>query len=78
MKNLHGQIHPMHMHGQRSQILTRNGVEVEEKGFKDTVLVYGHEVVEIAFIAKGKGTWINHCHILEHAESGMLMELNVS
>jgi FtsP/CotA-like multicopper oxidase with cupredoxin domain len=78
LKNLHGQIHPMHMHGQRFQILTRNGVEVKEKGYKDTVLVYGGETVEIGFIAEGKGTWVNHCHILEHAEAGMLMELNVS
>ena len=78
IKNLHGQIHPMHIHGQKFQILTRNGVKVRHKGFKDTILVYGGEVVEIGFIAEGKGIWINHCHILEHSEVGMLMHFVVT
>lgn len=78
LENLHGQIHPMHMHGQKMMVLTRDGKPENNKGYKDTVVVNGGEKVEIAFIAEGKGTWINHCHILEHAEAGMLMEWNIS
>ena len=78
LKNQHGQVHPMHIHGQKFQIISRNGKEQESNAYKDTVLVQGGEEVEIAFIAEGKGRWVNHCHILEHAEAGMLMEFIIN
>jgi FtsP/CotA-like multicopper oxidase with cupredoxin domain len=78
LKNLQMQVHPMHLHGQKFQVLSRNGNKIKEKGWKDTVFVNGGETVDIAFIAEGEGTWVNHCHILEHAEAGMLMEYNIS
>ena len=77
-ENLHGLPHPMHLHGQKFQVIARDGKPVHSRGFLDTVLVRGGETVDIAFIAKGKGVWANHCHILEHAEAGMLLEMHVS
>ncbi len=70
--NTQNQIHPMHLHGQKFLILTRDGKAIEQKGYKDTVLIYPSEEVEIGLMAQEKGTWLNHCHILEHAEAGML------
>lgn len=69
--------HPIHIHGEKFLILSRNGVVVKEKGWKDTVIVNALESVEIGLIAEGKGSWATHCHILEHAEYGMMGVINV-
>jgi len=76
-KNMQNIAHPMHLHGQKFLVLSRNGIQVKEKGFKDTMIVGPSEEVDIGFIATGVGAWVNHCHILEHAEAGMLAVINV-
>ena len=78
MTNTQGQPHPMHLHGQKFQVLSRNGEAVQPNGWQDTVMVGGRETVEIAFIAEDKGVWAFHCHILEHADAGMLGTLTVA
>ncbi len=40
--------------------------------FRDTVLVRPRERVDIGLVPLDGGTWMMHCHILEHAESGMM------
>ena len=35
------------------------------------------ETVEIAFVADNPGSWLFHCHILEHHEAGMGAVINV-
>ena len=70
--------HPMHLHGQKFIILARNGVPVKDTMYRDTALIYPGESVDIGLIAEGKGSWVNHCHILEHAEAGMLGVVNVN
>ncbi len=75
--NRNMQLHPMHLHGQKFKVLSRNGQKVENPSWKDTVRVEGHETVEIGFKAEGEGEWAFHCHILEHAEAGMLSTLKV-
>ena len=77
LKNLQGQPHPMHLHGQKFVVLARNGVIEENLGWKDTVMVGNREEVDIVFVAEEKGEWVFHCHILEHAEAGMLSLLRV-
>lgn len=77
LENTQGQPHPMHLHGQKFIILERNGVKNDNLVWKDTVMVGNREVVDIAFIAEEKGDWVFHCHILEHAEAGMLSILRV-
>lgn len=76
--NTQGQVHPMHIHGQKFQILSRDRAPINSKAWKDTVIVYGGETVDIGFIASGQGTWVNHCHILEHAEAGMLGTIKIN
>jgi len=71
-------IHPMHIHGQKFIILARNGIPVNDTMYRDIILVFPGEEVDIGFIAKGEGKWVNHCHILEHADAGMLGILNIS
>jgi len=79
MKNLAGPEHPFHLHGQFFEIIKRNGEDWnEEPGLKDTVLLPGLETVEILTHLDNPGRWMAHCHILEHAELGMMAEFFVS
>ncbi len=77
IRNTQGQPHPMHLHGQKFIVLSRNGILQDHFGWKDTVMVNGNEFVDLVFIAEEKGDWVFHCHILEHAEAGMLSILGV-
>lgn len=70
-------IHPMHIHGMFFKVLARNGTPVDEPHFRDTVLVHPKETLEIGTVAEDPGRWMLHCHILEHAESGMMTVVEV-
>ncbi len=70
-------IHPMHIHGQFFKVLTRNGQAVDEPFFRDTTLVHPKETVEVGIVPLDPGRWMMHCHILEHAEAGMMTLLDV-
>jgi len=70
-------LHPMHIHGLFFKVLSRNGVPVQEPHFRDTVLVHPKETVDIGTVPEDRGRWMMHCHILEHAESGMMTVVSV-
>lgn len=70
-------IHPMHLHGMFFKLLARNGAPVDEKFLRDTVLVHGRETIDIGVVPLDPGRWMMHCHILEHAEAGMMHFLDV-
>lgn len=70
-------LHPMHLHGQFFKVIARDGVPVSEPYFRDTVLVYPNQSVDVALVPLDKGLWVNHCHILEHAAAGMLTAVEV-
>ncbi len=76
-RNDSSRLHPMHLHGQFFKVIARNGVSTEEGFFRDTVLIYPKETVDLALVPLDKGTWVNHCHILEHAEAGMMTAVEV-
>ena len=82
--------HPIHMHGQYFQILSRtvNAGESEayasvkdgfiEGGWKDTVLVMpGERVRLIKPFEDFKGLFMYHCHNLEHEDMGMMRDFSV-
>ncbi len=56
--------HAMHLHGHH--FLTSTG------RLRDTTLVPPRGRQEIAFIADNPGDWLMHCHMLDHAASGMM------
>jgi FtsP/CotA-like multicopper oxidase with cupredoxin domain len=70
-------LHPMHIHGLFFKLLARNGVPVDEPFFRDTVLVHAQETVDVGTVPLDAGRWMAHCHILEHAESGMMTLIDV-
>ncbi len=75
--NSSGRLHPMHIHGQFFKVLARNGKPADEPYFRDTVLLRPRDVVDIGLVPLDEGEWMMHCHILEHAESGMMTVLSV-
>ncbi|HEU5487055.1 MAG TPA: multicopper oxidase family protein [Microlunatus sp.] len=74
--NRSGQVHPMHLHGHRAVVLSRNGVMATgSPWWVDSLNVEDGETYEIAFVADNPGLWMDHCHNLEHAEDGMVAHL---
>jgi FtsP/CotA-like multicopper oxidase with cupredoxin domain len=76
--NESSRLHPMHLHGQFFRVLTRNGEAVNEPHFRDTALLHRQETIEIGLVPFDPGTWMLHCHILEHAEAGMMTLVTVA
>jgi len=71
-------VHAMHTHGHHFKIIGRSGGEVSgDDMWRDTFLIRPEETVRIAFVADNKGKWLFHCHMLEHAASGMNTWFNV-
>lgn len=70
--------HPFHLHGTFFQVIDVDGVAPQHGGWKDTVNVPMKSTVRFAVRYGDPGRWMFHCHILEHAERGMMGELEVS
>ena len=79
MDSDHPMHHPFHIHGAgRFLVLTRAGVVEPNLVWKDTVLVRTGETVDIVLDVSNPGLWMAHCHIAEHAESGMMFSFDVT
>lgn len=76
IRNMQGQEHPFHLHGQWFRVLSHPD-PYPVPGLKDSVLVPGNATVEIEAYFDNPGRWMAHCHILEHAELGMMSEIVV-
>jgi FtsP/CotA-like multicopper oxidase with cupredoxin domain len=79
MDSDHPMHHPFHIHGAgRFLILSRDGEPEPNLVWKDTVLVRAGQTVDILLDISNPGLWMAHCHIAEHAESGMMFSFNVA
>lgn len=63
------QIHPMHMHGFAGKIIATDGNADPAPQTWDTVLVAPGQRLSFLVKLDMMGTWLFHCHILNHAES---------
>ncbi len=63
--------HPFHIHGNRFQVVAIDGQPVEAPAWKDTFPMMPKSQITIVSQLDNPGTWMLHCHILEHAEFGM-------
>lgn len=74
-----GMIHPFHIHGTQVKLLARNGKPpvANECGYKDTIAIGVEERVRVAVRFMYKGTYMYHCHILEHEDNGMMGQIQV-
>jgi FtsP/CotA-like multicopper oxidase with cupredoxin domain len=68
--------HPFHVHGFRFQVVGSDGNPIP--AWRDTVNVPANATIRIRLkLEDHPGMWMFHCHILEHAEGGMMGELMV-
>ncbi|SRR6266568_4585111 len=73
----HPMQHPIHIHGNRFLVLDTNGVKNDNPQWKDTTLAQAGDTVDILVDMSNPGTWMLHCHIPEHLESGMMTSFKV-
>lgn len=70
--------HPFHLHGFFFQVIENNGKPTEYMAWKDTVNLTPRSKIKIAWMPDNRpGTWMYHCHILEHHAAGMMATFNV-
>jgi FtsP/CotA-like multicopper oxidase with cupredoxin domain len=70
--------HPFHLHGFFFQVIEDNGKPPEFIAWKDTVNLKPRSKIKIAWMPDNRpGTWMYHCHILEHHAAGMMATFNV-
>jgi len=76
-KSFHPMPHPIHLHGQRMLVVSRDGVKTRNLVWKDTVLVPVGSTVDLLIDASNPGDWMLHCHIAEHLGAGMMTTMHV-
>jgi FtsP/CotA-like multicopper oxidase with cupredoxin domain len=70
--------HPIHLHGFFFQVLDVNGVAPAVREWQDTVNVPVDGTVRfVVDFAARPGMWMFHCHILDHADAGMMGMVHV-
>jgi suppressor of ftsI len=74
----HAMAHPIHLHGQRFLVLTRDGVRNDNLVWKDTAIIPAGETVELLADMSNPGRWMIHCHIAEHLTAGMMAAFTVN
>lgn len=75
--------HPMHIHNVQFNVLRRNNAAppVNERGWKDVVMVYANETVDVIAtfeeFTDNEYTYMMHCHYLNHEDEGMMQQFIV-
>jgi FtsP/CotA-like multicopper oxidase with cupredoxin domain len=77
LRNVSASEHPFHLHGFGFEVLSVDGVQPEYRSYEDTINVGIAESIRIRLLANNPGDWMAHCHILPHAEEGMMTVLRV-
>jgi FtsP/CotA-like multicopper oxidase with cupredoxin domain len=77
LENTTSRAHPIHVHGHTMTVL---GASILHRPVHnaDTVLVLPNERVTVGFVADNPGSWMIHCHVIEHQETGMMGWFRVS
>jgi FtsP/CotA-like multicopper oxidase with cupredoxin domain len=79
IRNESPQDHPVHVHGAFFEVLaSASGKGPAPSGWKDTVNVPRRSSVRFAIRFETRGIWMLHCHILEHLDTGMLVNVIVN
>lgn len=62
------QIHPMHLHQFPQLVYAKDGIPLDNPHYEDTILVSPGERYSVLVNVNDPGTWVFHCHILNHVE----------
>ncbi len=76
-KSFHPMQHPIHLHGQRMLVVSRDGVATKNLVWKDTAIIPVGSTVDLLIDASNPGDWMLHCHIAEHLGAGMMAVMHV-
>jgi suppressor of ftsI len=68
----HVMTHPIHVHGQRFLVLSRNDVPNDNMTWKDTAVLPAGESMILLVEMSNPGKWMVHCHVAEHLGTGMM------
>lgn len=70
--------HPFHLHGFFFQVIEEDGKAPAYKTWKDTYNLKPRSRIKIAWMPDNRpGTWMYHCHIIEHHAAGMMAHFDV-
>ena len=69
--------HPIHLHGFFFQEVDAKGVPVSPRAWKDTIHVAVDATKRFLVKFDRPGSWMYHCHILDHAEAGLMSTVDV-
>jgi FtsP/CotA-like multicopper oxidase with cupredoxin domain len=70
--------HPFHLHGYFFQVLSVNGKPPAWRSWEDVVNLPPKSTTRIAWMPDDRpGSWMYHCHILEHHATGMMAHFDV-
>jgi FtsP/CotA-like multicopper oxidase with cupredoxin domain len=70
--------HPFHLHGFFFQVLSVDGVPPAWRSWEDVVNLPPKSTTRIAWMPDDRpGSWMYHCHILEHHAAGMMAHFDV-
>ncbi len=78
IRNLSSTEHPFHIHGMNFEVLSVNGQAPAYRRIEDTVNLRIRDIMRVYVEPTVAGDWMAHCHILPHAEDGMMTVLRVS
>jgi FtsP/CotA-like multicopper oxidase with cupredoxin domain len=71
--------HPLHLHGFFFQVLDKDGKPRRPLRWKDTVSVPFKDSMKVVVRFEDRpGSWMYHCHILDHAEGGLMSVVQLS
>ena len=69
--------HSMHLHGNHFYVESKEFSDDDKLILRDTYLMQPGEKSKFIYIADNPGKWLFHCHMLEHAASGMIGYIEV-
>ena len=69
--------HPIHLHGFFFQEVDEKGIPVSPRAWKDTIHVPAEATRRFLVKLDRPGSWMYHCHILDHAEAGLMSTVDV-
>ena len=67
----------MHLHGNHFFVKSKEFEGNNDYILRDTYLMQAGEKAKLIFVADNPGKWLFHCHMLEHAVSGLVSYIHV-
>jgi FtsP/CotA-like multicopper oxidase with cupredoxin domain len=77
IRNMSSTEHPFHLHGHAFEVLSINEEAPTLIKKEDTINIPIRGTLRARLLANNPGDWMAHCHILTHAEGGMMTVLRI-